>query len=277
MTKTKTNAVELAPAAVETTAYTYDELLFHTEHFWTSLKTDKINQSLVLFHKLNLKIEKNGEANINASVKRKYIKLDDIMDIVRPALANLDCYIDQHLAGDSLITRVVHVSGQFIASKFYYQTWEANQVNNLQRFGGGLSYLKRYSVSAILNIVADEDTDAEGNDNIGYKKPTQSAQVNSNAQTDNREWLNLTNKNGSPNVKGQAAIKFIQDGGKLSQILEKYKINKTDLATLQDLEKKIAIAQKEITTGNIANKFKEAEVQEIENDMDDMFNDEIPY
>jgi len=269
MTKTKTQSVEITPDAVETTAYKYDELLFHTEHFWTSLQTDKINQALVKFHKLNLKVEKNGEANINASVKRKYVKLDDIMNIVRPALAELDCYVDQHLAGDSVITRVVHSSGQFIASKLHYQTWEANQVNNLQRLGGGLTYLKRYSICAIMNIVADEDTDGEGNDNVGYKKPSQNV---STQQQDNREWLNLTNKNGSPNAKGNSAIEFIKGGGKLADILKKYRINKTDLATLSKLEQ-------EVSKGGIVDNFREEEVQQIENDYHDMFGDpnDMPY
>lgn len=266
MTNKTKQVVEITPTAVESTASNSVEIQYHTEHFWTSMQTDKINQALVKFHKLNLKVEKNGEANINASVKRKYVKLDDIMNIVRPALADLDCFIDQHLAGDSVITRVVHSSGQFIASKLHYQTWEANQVNNLQRLGGGLTYLKRYSVSAILNIVADEDTDGEGNDNISYKKPTQQQ----TPQADNREWLNLTNKNGSPNAKGQSAIKFIQEGGKLSKILEKYKVNKTDIETLRKLEQ-------EVSKGGIVDNFREEEIQEMQNDQDDMYQDEIPY
>lgn len=263
MTNKKTDVVEITPTAVASTAYKYDEILFHTEHFWTSLQTDKINQALVMFHKLNLKVEKNGEANINASVKRRYVKLDDIMNIVRPALANFDCYLDQHLAGDSVITRVVHLSGQFIASKLHYQTWEANQVNNLQRLGGGLTYLKRYSVSAILNIVADEDTDGEGNDNVSYKKPSQATAVQ---VADSKEWLNLTNKNGSANTKGQSAIKFVKEGGKLSQITDKYKLSKVDFATLATLER-------EFSKGGIVDNFREEEIQEIENEQDDMFGE----
>jgi len=53
---------------------------------------------------------------------------------------------------------------------------------------------------------------------------------------DVREWLNLTNKNGSPSAKGQAAIKFIREGGKLSEITKKYKVNKADFAELTRLE-----------------------------------------
>lgn len=199
---------------------------YHTEHFWTSAEAANISKALCLFNAANIRIEKNGEAKITETVKRKYVKLDDIMNVVRPELAKVECYVEQHLAGDSVITRVVHISGEFIASKLHYQTWEGTQVNNLQRLGGGLTYLKRYAISAILNIVADEDTDADGNDGVAYKKP----------DDDNREWLNLRNKNGSPSVKGQAAIQFVKQGGSVDDIKKKYRINKTDLQELLKLQ-----------------------------------------
>jgi hypothetical protein len=149
------------------------------------------------------------------------------MNTVRPVLAKYGCYIEQHLAGDSVLTRVVHKSGQFIASKLHYQTWESNQVNNLQRLGGGLTYLKRYAVSAILNIVADDDTDAEGNDNVGYKKPQ---------ATDNgKEWLNIYDKQGRLTTKGKSAIDYVKGGGALESITSKYNVNKKDMETLRNV------------------------------------------
>lgn len=215
------------------------KIQWHTDCYWESAEVNKICAALLKFHAENISIEKKGEASINASVKRKYVKLDDIMNVVRPALAKHGCYVEQHLAGDSVITRVVHESGQFIASRLFYQTWEANQVNNLQRLGGGLTYLKRYAVSAILNIVADEDSDGDGNDNIGYKHPENSSRKPAEAAPanadDDREWLNLTSKNGAPTAKGEAAKKFIQGGGALADILKKYKVNKADLAILTAL------------------------------------------
>lgn len=226
-----------------------DSLVRHTDSLWQSAEVNHICSALQKFHAENITIEKKGEASISQTVKRKYVKLDDIMNTVRPVLAKYDCYVEQHLAGDSVVTRVVHVSGQFIASKYHYQTWESSHVNNLQRLGGGLTYLKRYAVSAILNIVADEDTDGDGNDSIGYKQP--SGQVKPNAVTqqedDEREWLNLTTKTGAPTGKGDAAKKFIQGGGALSDILKKYKVNKADLAVLQALERH---AQSQEEVGN---------------------------
>ena len=207
------------------------ELVFHSEHFWTSQETNLISEAMVKFHALNLSVSKEGTANITSQVSRKYIRLDDIMNVVRPAMASVDCYVEQHLAGDSVLTRVVHMSGQFIASKFYYQTWEGGQVNNLQKFGGGLTYLKRYGICAILNIVADDDNDGNDNNNVGYNEPTK--------VDDGKEWLNLTFKNGSPNPKGETAKKFVQEGGAVADIIKKYKVSKVDLAILNEIERSV--------------------------------------
>lgn len=234
---------------METTQNQSRAFVYHTDSYWESQEVKHIYASLHKFHAENICIEKRGEASINASVKRKYVKLDDIMNIVRPVLAKYDLFVEQHLAGDSVITRIVHVSGEFIASKLHYQTWEANQVNNLQRLGGGLTYLKRYAISAILNIVADEDTDGDGNDNVGYKQPAKQDQpAKQEQQDDGREWLNLTTKTGSPTQKGEAAKKFIATGGALADILKKYKVNKADLAVLQALERH-AQTQEEVQDG----------------------------
>lgn len=220
-------------------------IVWHTDSLWTSVDVTKVNEALCKYHAENICIEKKGEAAVNreGTVKRKYVKLDDIMNAVRPALAKHGCYIEQHLAGDSVVTRIVHVSGQYIASKLHYQTWEGTQANNLQRLGGGLTYLRRYAVSAILNIVADEDTDGDGNDTVGYKQPKETGSIKPNTGAtvsngeDDREWLNLTTKTGAQTVKGEAAIKFVKAGGALADIQRKYKINKTDLAILQQMEK----------------------------------------
>lgn len=207
---------------------TTNKIIWHTDSFWTSENVEQITKAMVGFNSENIAIEKRGEANINANVKRKYVKLDDIMNTVRPVLAKYKCYLEQHLAGDSVITRVVHESGQFIASKLHYQTWEANQVNNLQRLGGGMTYLKRYAVSAILNIVADEDTDGDGSENMGYKKPEQ----------DNREWLNIRDKKGQLTKVGENAIAYIEQGGSIAEIEKKYKLNKETKAFLVSIQNK---------------------------------------
>lgn len=235
-------------------------LTFHTDSFWTSSETNLINSALVKFHGEGISIPKNGTATITSTVKRSYMKLDDILNHVRPALAKVGCYLDQHLAGDAVITRIVHESGQFISSKMNYQTWEGGQVNNLQKMGGGLSYLRRYAAAAILALPADEDADGEGTDNMGHKPATSMAapapRMTPNPKAESSPakggadtglpWLNMTDKKGALTDAGQKATQFIEGGGKVADIQKKYRLNKTDLATLQKLEGDVANALEEI-------------------------------
>lgn len=212
-----------------------------TESLWTSKTTSYVNEAMVKFNSMNIKIAKNGTVNINSMTSRKYIRLDDIIDAVRPALADCGCYVEQHLAGDSVITRIVHVSGEYIASKLHYQAMDGSS-NALQKMGGGLTYLRRYALSSICNIVADEDSDAEGVDNItkkGIKTPTYSAPAPSQSiaqPTDNKEWLNLKDKAGNFTEKGNNAILYIRGGGAVEDITKKYKVSKADMESLRKTE-----------------------------------------
>lgn len=230
MAKTTTN-YEVNPTPV-----------FHTESFWTSTTTANINASMVEFNKLNIAIPKNGKININSQTQRSYIKLDDIMNAVRPALASVECYIEQHLAGDSVITRIVHVSGEYIASKLHYQAMDGT-ANALQKMGGGLSYLRRYAVSSICNIVADEDSDGEGIDTMS-RKGSQSSQSSQSSQTGNlgkspapapsqapandKAWLNALDKAGNITSNGRDAKFHIDNGGDVNEIFARYKVNQKE-------------------------------------------------
>jgi len=213
-------------------------ITWHTDSFWTSADTDQINAALVQFHGSGIAVPKNGTASITAQVKRKYMLLDDILTAVRPALAACGCFMEQHLAGDSVVTRIVHRSGQFIASKLHYVAWEGGQVNNLMKMGGGLSYLRRYAAAAILALPSDEDSDATGSDHMTYQPSASApAPVRPNPATESKAglpWLNLTAKNGGTTPEGAKALEYIEGGGKVADILRKYRVNKTDLATLNE-------------------------------------------
>lgn len=234
---TKTNLTTDVNYEVNTNA------VYHTDHFWTSTTSKQFNEAMVMFNSHNIKIAKNGKLQITQSVKRSYIKLDDIMDCVKPLLAEVGLYIEQHLAGDSLITRIVHISGEYIASKMTYQTMDGGSANSLQRLGGGLSYLRRYSISAILNIVADEDADGEDVNNVAYKsnanvKSPAPAPASTPAQPNpasDQQWLNMRDKKGELTDNGKNAILYLQGGGKIEDIKAKYKISKSDFAELQKM------------------------------------------
>lgn len=198
-----------------------------TQHYnpvWTSQETNEIYEALHQFHSNPPKIVKEGVIAMHGK-ERKYITLDTIMSAVRPELAKQGVFIMQHLSGDSLVTILQHKSGQFVASALTFQTMNGSGTNNLQNLGGGLTYLRRYALTAILGIAADEDDD--GNAGGLEKKQTP------------EKWLNKTNKDGSLTTQWQGMIDAIELGTltAVEQITKHYKVSKENLKEIEELLK----------------------------------------
>jgi hypothetical protein len=65
------------------------------------------------------------------------------------------------LAGGYLITTLLHASGQFKGAAMEFNPMAGNKgTNKLQEIGGGITYARRYSLSALLAISVDVDDDA---------------------------------------------------------------------------------------------------------------------
>ena len=97
---------------------------------------------------------------INPFYKSKYATLDTIWEAIRKPLSENGLSIVQtmNLVGDKSIleTTLYHISGEWISG-----TQLVNPVkDDPQSLGSAISYARRYSLSAILGIVTDEDDDA---------------------------------------------------------------------------------------------------------------------
>ena len=137
-------------------------IIHHTDSLWQSESQSKILPALLKFHKMDIRITKDRTVQVGGGKTRSYTTLDEIISKVKPALADCGLLIHQHLAGPEVVTMLVHESGEFLASKVGFTPMQGNNTNALQNAGGGLTYLKRYAISALLNINADEDQDGEG-------------------------------------------------------------------------------------------------------------------
>ena len=93
--------------------------------------------------------------------RQKYASFADIIRISRPILVKHGLAVTQTFLGDILITKLCHVSGQFIESSLKLLVPEKinEKQNILHETGKVISYLKRYAYSAIVGIATDEDTD----------------------------------------------------------------------------------------------------------------------
>ncbi len=102
----------------------------------------------------------------------KYATLANIIKTALPVLVKNGLSFSQTFENGSLCTTLYHISGEKIKSSIPLDLSNAT----MQEIGSRISYLKRYSLSALLGIVAEEDDDANIADGNAYQtqRPEQS-------------------------------------------------------------------------------------------------------
>lgn len=97
----------------------------------------------------------------NPHFKNKYASLAAVIDAIRKPFADNGLSYTQATeirdGGFVLVTTLRHASGQWVSSEHPLPTGAKPQ-----ELGSALTYARRYSLSAIACIAADEDDDAEG-------------------------------------------------------------------------------------------------------------------
>lgn len=90
----------------------------------------------------------------NTFFKTKYADLASVWDAIRKPLSDNGLSVVQGCnENDHLVTTLMHSSGQFISSV----TPIFNGKKDAQGFGSGMTYARRYALSAIVGITQDDD------------------------------------------------------------------------------------------------------------------------
>ena len=171
----------------------------------------ELTKALIQFQKDVDKIEKNARANYG-----KFADLANVLSTVTPALNKNDLAVTQTFLEDSLITTLHHISGETVHSTCKLVVCSGR--NDTQEWGKAVTYQRRFSICAILGIVADMDTDdvpdlpPSTNDQPAAKPATKPAT--------------------KPAAKAQASTTF-QAGEKVIKAAK-------DIETLQALSKRVA-------------------------------------
>jgi hypothetical protein len=141
------------------------KIIFHTSKLQKMYKqSDNISELIQSLVKFNAEFQKAGlkKDAKNEHLRNKYLSLDNILHTIRPILSANNLAIVQALAGEYLVTALYHVSGQYIQSEMPFSPMSGNKgTNALQELGGGITYAKRYALSAMLGISVDIDDDAQ--------------------------------------------------------------------------------------------------------------------
>ena len=107
----------------------------------------------------------------------KYATLDSILEKVRPILAKngLSILQSQEIQESSVVvtTLLMHTSGEWIETRAEAPFTTLKGMNDYQSLGAGITYLRRYAISSLLNIASEEDTDANATSKQedNYSKP----------------------------------------------------------------------------------------------------------
>ena len=112
--------------------------------------------------------EKNSTAAVGkeGKLKRKYADLTAMIDAVRKVLPKHGLSIAQIVLPSEGVahvrTMLMHESGQWLASECRMPYDNTGSKNAIQSMGSAITYARRYSLSALVGVVADDDDDGEG-------------------------------------------------------------------------------------------------------------------
>ena len=99
--------------------------------------------------------------NKAAGITGAFANLDDVLDAVRASLTKNGIAFTQHaysIGGEvGVETMLAHTSGQWMRSRFGVPSGK----HDAQAYGSIVSYCRRYALSSICGISADEDSDGE--------------------------------------------------------------------------------------------------------------------
>jgi hypothetical protein len=151
-----------------------------------------------------------------------YADLPAIFEKINPLLKKHGLGFTQLIEGQDLKTIVFHSeSGEVLESQTTIPVVALKGMNDYQSFGSGVTYYRRYALSAMLGLVTDKDTDASGE----QSKPQSPAKPQPKAKSDFKP-------NGYEN-----AIKAVLAGKMTAQsIIDAYNVTSEQVKQLNEAE-----------------------------------------
>jgi hypothetical protein len=171
-------------------------------------KSENINELSAALAKAQAEL-KNPPRSREVSVKMKsggtykfkYAPLGDILEMARPVLSKNGLAICQIIQGKDLTTCLLHEGGQWLSSTVTL----APQDPGPQALGSEITYKRRYTVTAMLGISADDDEDGNLSNGNGFKtapasapKHSDSTQPSEHPKIDGITYRQVEGKNSQP-------------------------------------------------------------------------------
>jgi ERF superfamily len=130
------------------------------------MTSEQVNELAAALAKAQGAMSSAAMNKVNPHFKSKYADLASVFDAARKPLSDNGLAVTQTIDGPDLVTRLLHTSGQWLESKYPLPV-----TARPQEMGSALTYARRYSLSAIIGIAADEDDDANAAEGAKPAKP----------------------------------------------------------------------------------------------------------
>lgn len=169
-------------------------------------RTEDVKEIVSSLVKFNQEVTKISQDAKNPFFKKSYATLDQIIEQIRPILSSHGLVVMQDISSEdngniTVKTSVMHESGQFIETS---GTSLKLSKNDPQGAGAGITYARRYDLSAALSLNTGEDDDGNsvsGNtqQNNSYKKTSSKPKTLSMSQKNeidkkSKEFAKLRNQ-----------------------------------------------------------------------------------
>ena len=156
-----------------------------------------IATSLIEFQSKVQNVKKDGS---NPYFKSKYATLENILDTIKPTLKECGLSFSQFPDGDGLTTILMDESGEYLKA-----TVRMTPVDNKpQSQGSAITYMRRYSLSAVLGIAVEDDDDgnaasqptAPSSPPVGAKKSYQTIKTDKGVLKKRNDGMSLIYRDG---------------------------------------------------------------------------------
>lgn len=118
-----------------------------------------IKSAFFAFQGEKLVLPRNGQGKSNGGKPYKYVTLDDLIDRVIPVLQKYGLGFTQVVMNEKLLTELFHADSN---TSLTISEIMLGKPESVQDYGGRITYTKRYALTALLGLSAEEDIDAAG-------------------------------------------------------------------------------------------------------------------
>ena len=174
----------------------------------------KIYSQLLNFQNKLRKVNKDAKG-----YNYSYASFDNVVDTISSELQSQGLGYTHTFEGQDIVCTLFNAEGDSITSKLTLSTEILKGMNASQSMGAAITYARRYTLTAILGLVTDDDTDGV----VNTPKAKQNTPQGQNMD-DDKPWLNVDT---ADFTKVVAQTKNYAPDDLVRLARKKYKVSKT--------------------------------------------------